>query len=109
MERLSVIGGTPLNPQYLKITRFIYTINSVTNSVVAKVRPLCYTGSFTNATIHVKAGRSLAENVIPDDTQNYSTLSKTRELTTSKMGHLKQMYRKFIPPDCCLPFVTVQC
>ncbi len=86
---------------------FIYTINSVTNSVVAKVRPLCYTGSFTNATIHVKAGRSLVENVIPDDTENYSTLGKTRELTTTKMGHLKQMFRNFIPPDRCLPFVTV--
>jgi len=94
-------------PGIRRLHYFIYTINSVTNSVVAKVRPLCYTGSFTNATIHVKAGRSLAENVIPDDTQNYSTLSKTRELTTTKMGHLKLMYRNFIPPDRCLPFVTV--
>lgn len=74
-------------PGIRRLHDFIYTINSVTNSVVAKVRPAILYGSFTNDTIHVKAGRSLAENVIPDDMQNNSTLSKTRELTTTKMGH----------------------
>ena len=71
---------------------FLFIKNAVTGMVTAKTRTLCYVGSFQDATMHILRGRD-AENIIPDVSQSYSSLNKTRTLSSSKMEHLKQMYQ----------------
>lgn len=77
---------------------FLFMKNTVTGTVTAKTRRLCYTGSFSNATMHVLTGNEHL-NVIPGEAQSYKSLNKTRNLSASKMTHLTQMYRDFIPED----------
>lgn len=71
----------------------------MTGEVVCRTRPLCYKGSFTNAKIHVMMGHDVEENVIPDCTQTYLVKKKLRELSETKLDHLRQMSRSFIPID----------
>ena len=83
-----------------KLHDFIYVKNPVTLNVVAKVRRLCYTGPYENSTSHVLRGVDQCFNAIPDlGTRNYIALSKTRNLTESKIKHLKQMYTDYIAED----------
>ena len=87
-------------PGIQKLHDFIYVKNPVTSRVVAKVRELCYTGSFEYSTGHVLSRVQPSSNAIPTiESQNYVVLKKTRELTDSKMKNLKQMYRDFIPRE----------
>ena len=79
--------------------------SAATGKVVCKTRPLCYEGSFSNATIHVMAGRHEAENVSPDETQTYLAKNKLRELPETKLNHLRQMSRSFIPIERHFPFL----
>ena len=62
---------------------FLFIKNAVTGMVTAKTRTLCYVGSFQDATMHILRGRD-AENIIPDVSQSYSSLNKTRTLSSSK-------------------------
>ena len=83
---------------------FLFAKNAATGMVTAKTRTLCYVGSFQDATMHILRGRD-AENIIPDESQSYSSLNKTRTLSTTKMEHLRQMYRDFIPVERHLPLI----
>ena len=83
-----------------KLHDFVYVKNPVTLNVVAKVRRLCYTGSYENSTSHVLRTIDPHSNAIPDvSTQSYTALNKTRNLTDSKIKHLKQMYVDYIAED----------
>ena len=53
-------------PGIRELHDFIYVKNPVTSTVVAKVRELCYTGSFKQSTSHVLKGVDPTEVVIPD-------------------------------------------
>ena len=75
------------------------------SGVVATVRKLCNTGSYQPSACHVLRGRVVSECIIPDPrTHSYSTLRSTRPLTDSKLQHLKQMYRDFIPSNRQMQF-----
>ena len=79
---------------------FVYVTNPVTGCVLARTRKLCHTGSFQNCTIHVLRGQDESESAIPDPvTGNYVNLGKIRQLTDSKLKHLKQMCRDIIPTE----------
>ena len=79
---------------------FIFVTNSITSTVLAKVRKLCYAGPFQQSPSHVLRGRNLEESVIPNlATNNYCVLRLTKPLTETKFRHLKQMYKDFIPSD----------
>ncbi len=94
-------------PGIRKLHDFIFVKSPVTNVVVAKVRDDCYTGRFNDATIHVVRGRDISECVIPDRvTGAYANLGLLRPLTDSKLKHLQQMYRDFVPNDRYLPFLS---
>ena len=84
---------------------FVFTVSASTNKLVCKVRKLCHTGSFDDASIRVQGGHSESENVIPNATQNYSSLNKPRQLSDTKLSHLRQMSTSFIPSDRHLPFL----
>ena len=87
---------------------FIFTLNPVTNAVIAKVRKNCSTGTFENAAIHVVNGRDSQEYAIPNQaSENYISLGKVRCLSDSKRKHLEQMSKDFIPTDRHLPFINV--
>ena len=63
---------------------FIYMKHPVTNSVAAKVRKNCATGSFENSTIHVNKDHDIMEYKILDPaSDNYNILGKTRNLSAS--------------------------
>ena len=69
-------------PGIQKLHDFIYIKNHVTSEVVAKIRELCYTGSFEYSTCHILRGVQPSYNAIPIvESQNYVVLKKTRELT----------------------------
>ena len=55
---------------------FLFVKNSATGKVVSKVRKLCYTGSYTNSTIHLQSNRSIDQNVLctEDDTYKEKTV-----------------------------------
>ena len=58
--------------------------------------------------MHIASGRDISEDVIPDpDRENYLALHKIKSLSDSKMKHLQQMYKDFVPRDRCLPFITL--
>ena len=79
---------------------FVFTKNSVTNKVVAKVQKFCYVGPFQDAIIHVLSGRDATESVIPDsESKSYKSLGKLRSLSESKHKHPEQMSKDFIPND----------
>ena len=84
---------------------FVFARSTATGSVVCKTRALCYEGNFQNTTMHVMADRDVEEDVIPDDTQSYSSKNKIRELSDTKLTHLRQMSRSFIPIDRHFPFL----
>ena len=73
--------------------------------VTAKTRTLCYVGSFQDATMHILRGRD-AENIIPDVSQSYSSLNKTRTLSSYKMEHLKQMYQSKLHSSWASPNIN---
>ena len=101
----------PLSKKYSKLPGirsqhdFIYTKNSLTGQVVSKTRSLCYTGPFNNATIHVLSGKDPTDGAIPGDEQTYHYLNKVRNLSSSKMSNLQQMYSQFIPNERWIPFL----
>ena len=82
----------------------IFCNNSVTRWVTSKVRKLCYTGAFSDASSHVAAA---TEKAIPDETASYRILNKTRALSESKMTNLKQMYRDLIPSEHGFSFLNI--
>lgn len=58
-------------PGLCALHNFIFAKNSVTGGVTIKTCPLCYTGSFSNATLHVKAG---IDDIIPGNEQMFLEL-----------------------------------
>ena len=87
---------------------FIYVTHPVTSNVVARMRKLCYSGPFKNSTGHVLQSRDSADIAIPNhDSSNYARLRMIKALSDSKIKHLQQMYRDFIPSDRYLNFLFV--
>lgn len=101
----------PLSTKYSKMPGirglhdFVYSKHCVTGAVVARTRPLCYTGPFSPASMHLLAGQNPTDNVIPDEDQTYTRVNRKRDLSESKLTHLKQMYRDFIPTERWLSFL----
>jgi len=76
---------------------FIFIINPMTSAVLAEVHCV---GSFELSPSHVLRGQNVEQSVIPNlATNNYRVLNCTRLLTETKLRHLKQMYKDFIPSD----------
>ena len=86
---------------------FVFAVSASTGKLVCKVRKLCHTGSYEDASIRVQAGQSESENVIPNATHNYSSLNKLRQLSDTKLSDLRQMSTSFIPRDRHLPFLPL--
>lgn len=89
-------------PGIRSLRDFVFSKHLVTGEVVARTRPLCYTGSFNPASMHVLAGQNPTSNIIP---QMYTKLNQKRDFSEFKRNHLKQMYRDFIPIERWLPFL----
>ena len=87
---------------------FVFVKNSVHNTVVAKDRKTCSSGTFEKTTMHITSGRDVSENVIPDPvSQSYAALGKFKSLSESKQKHLRQMYKDFVPRDRRLSFIEI--
>lgn len=99
--REAVVSKYSKFPGIRSLHDFLFMKNSVTGRVTAKTRSLCYTGS----SMQILHGRD-TDNIIPNESQSYSSLNKTRSLSKSKVEHLKQMYRDFIPLERHLPFLS---
>ena len=59
---------------------FLFVKNSATEKVVSKVRKLCYTGSYTNSTIHLQNKRSIDENVLCTEDDSYKKENCIKQL-----------------------------
>ena len=81
---------------------FVFATHPTTGRVVCKVRRLCHTGDFETATIR---GQAVDDDVIPDASASYLCKNLLRQLSDTKLGHLRQMSRSFIPIDRHLPFL----
>ena len=102
----------PLSLKYSKLAGirswhdFVFTKNTVTGSVVVRVRNLCYTGAFQNSSTHIIAGQSAEVSAIPEpESSSYFALKKLRSLSEVKVSHLRQMFDHFIPSERRLPFL----
>ena len=84
---------------------FVFSKHCVTGAVVARTWTLCYTGPFSPASMHLLPGQNPTDNIIPDQDQTYITVNKKHDLSKSKLTHLKQMFRDFIPAERWLPFL----
>ena len=105
--RTPVTGKFSKLPGIRTLHDFIYVRNPVTLSVVARVRKFCHSGSFEHSTGHVLRGKDARECIFPDeDEDTYAASGKIRNLTESKLKHLKSMYSDFVPAERCLPFIT---
>lgn len=74
---------------------FVVIRNISTNDLIVPVRELCYTGTFNSNKVKVLAGACLEGDAIPK-TESYRATKQTHQLSTTKLGDLKQMYNKFI-------------
>ena len=61
-----------------------------------KVRERCYEGSIHPSPLKVTSGDP-HDSIIPQESENYLALNRIRELHSSKVKNLQQMYRNFIP------------
>ncbi len=68
----------------------VFSKHLVTGEVVARARPLCYTGPYNPASMHILAP---TVNIITDEEQTYTALNRKRNLSESKATQLRQMYR----------------
>ena len=101
----------PLSKKYSKFPGirsqhdFVFAKSILSGQVISRTRPYCYTGSFTNATIRVLAGKDPEDDAIPGDEQTYHHMNKTRNISGSKRNNLVQMYRQFIPRERWHPII----
>ena len=84
---------------------FLFVKNSATGKVVSKVRKLCYTGSYTNSTIHLQSDRSFDENVLCTEDDTYKEKNCTKQISATKLANLKHMYTTFISNKRWLSFL----
>jgi hypothetical protein len=102
----------PLSTKYSKLQGirslhdFVFSKHCLTDEVVPRARAQCYTGPFSPASIHILARKDRSSDIIPDEEQTYTKLNRNRALSESKMAHLKQMYRNFVPSGRWLPFLN---
>ena len=66
---------------------------------VMKVRELCYTGTLRNTPMHLTKGYTRQFIALPTVNDTYSAQRKVRELSESKLSHLKQMCSNYIQRD----------
>lgn len=91
----------------ISFSDFVFIKNTIDNTVVAKVRKTCFSGQYENTTMHIATGH-VSENIIPDpDNESYRALQKVKVLSETKRKHLQQMYKDFVPRNCCLPFIIL--
>ena len=102
----------PLTTKYSKLpgirtlNDFVYVIHPITSSVVTRVRKFCYCGPFENSAGHILRGRDATESIFPDlVSDSYAAKGNLRDLTESKLKHLKSMCRDFIPRERWLSFI----
>ena len=65
---------------------------SVSGKVLAKTRGMCFKGTLENAKIHIVKGHTPEENVIPSREETYENTNRLRQISSTKLGHLLQMY-----------------
>ena len=75
---------------------FVFARNPGCN-VRMKARRLCYKGLIQDSDFRVKRGHSLEESAIP--TETYKSTGQIRQITDTKLGHIRQMCDSFIPSE----------
>ena len=78
---------------------FVFAKNPTTGDAMVQVRDLCYDGPLQQSTIKVASGHQASDLAIPMSSSSYRARGLIKEISSSKMAHLKQMYNNFIAPD----------
>ena len=90
-------------PGIRELHDFVAVKHLQTGNALMKVREQCYGGPFHPAKLHVLPTFTPEAVAIP--TENYREKNRVRELSTSKLDHLRQMYTSFIPQDRHATFI----
>ena len=88
-------------PGIRELHDFIAVQHLQTGNALMKVRQQCYGGPFHPAKLHVL----LTPATVAIPSKNYIEKKRVRELSASKLDHLRQMYTNFIPQDRHATFV----
>ena len=78
---------------------FLFVKCSVSGKVLAKTCGMCFKGTLENAKMHIVKGYTPEENVIPSREETYENTNRLRQISSTKLGHLQQMYTNFIPQE----------
>ena len=71
----------------------------MSGKVLVTTRGMCFKGILENAKIHIVKGHTPEENVIPSREETYENTNQLRQISSTKLGHLQQMYINFIPQE----------
>ena len=75
---------------------FVFAKNSSTGDAMVRVRELCYNGPLKDSTIKVASGRLASDLVIPTPSFTYLAQGIIKDISSSKLAHLVQMYKNVI-------------
>lgn len=77
----------------------VVTVAMPPDKVVMKVRERCYAGALRDTPTKVKRGFCANESSIPRISDTYKARGLVKSIPESKVGHLNQMYSKFIEKE----------
>ena len=64
-----------------------------------KVRELCYSGTLKNTPMHLTRGYTREFLALPTVNDTYIAQGKIKQLSDTKLSHLKQMCSNYIPRE----------
>ena len=91
--------STPSFQVFVRNMIFVFIRSPAASTVLAKTRDLCFKGSLENAKLHVMKRYTPEQDVIPGGDQTYANRDRIKQLSATKLAHLEQMFKIFIPED----------
>ena len=93
-------------PGIRELHDFVIVTSPNTGNATMLVREGCYGGRSKKSPLTLNSGYTADINVFPLESDTYDQLKKTREITATKLTHLTQMCRNFIPEERWVDYVT---
>ena len=84
---------------------FVFAKNPSTGDTMVRVHELCYDGPLKDSTIKVASGHLASDLVIPTPSLTYQAQGIIKDISSSKLAHLVQMYKHFIDSNHRLDFL----
>lgn len=92
-------------PGIRELHDFVIVRKPSTKNAMMLVRRFCHEGAPQPTSMSLNHGMSPEFNCFPALSETYLQLGKTRELQSTKLAHLQQMFKNYIPPERLLNFL----